>query len=100
LQSSDFILQPLGEKWTSTVTRAVYPIHWKISVPRLGIELEAQASLPGQELTGRSKLTPNYWEGAVTFGGRAEPSPVTGVGYLEMTGYDQPFEVDAQSRAR
>jgi predicted secreted hydrolase len=100
LRFSDFVLQPSGDTWTSAVTHAVYPIRWKISVPRLRIELEAQASLPGQELTGQSKLTPNYWEGAVTFGGRAEPSRVTGVGYLEMTGYDQRFEMDAPSGTR
>jgi predicted secreted hydrolase len=99
LQSSDFVLRPLGDTWTSTVTRAVYPIRWKISVPRLGMELEAKTSLSRQELSGPSSVTPNYWEGAVTFGGRAARSPVTGLGYLEMTGYDRPFVMEAPGPA-
>jgi predicted secreted hydrolase len=92
LRSSDFTLQPLGETWTSTITKAVYPIRWKILVPKFGIELEVQTPLSSQELTGHAKLAPSYWEGAVTFAGRKDQAPLAGAGYLEMTGYDRPFE--------
>src|SRR5207302_912964 len=56
LRSSDFKLQPTGEKWTSPTTGAEYPIHWKIVIPKLGIELEAKTPLESQELTGKTKL--------------------------------------------
>jgi predicted secreted hydrolase len=93
LRSSDFSLEPVGEKWTSPVTGATYPIHWKIAVPKLGIELEAKTPLGSQELTGNSKLAPNYWEGAVVLTGQRNAQPLSGNGYLEMTGYDRPVQI-------
>ena len=93
MRSSDFTLQPLGDTWTSSATKAAYPIRWEISVPRLGIELEAKTALPSQELASYSQIFPSYWEGAVTFAGQKRRQPLSGVGYLEMTGYDRPFEM-------
>jgi predicted secreted hydrolase len=93
LRSSDFTLKPLGETWTSAATKAVYPIRWKISVPRFGIELEAKTPLASQELTSHTQISPSYWEGAVTFAGQKRELPLSGTGYLEMTGYDRPFEM-------
>jgi predicted secreted hydrolase len=93
LRSSDFTLQPLGETWTSSVTKAAYPIRWKITVLRLGIELEAKTPLPSEEMTSYAQMFPSYWEGAVTFTGEKQRQTLLGVGYLEMTGYDRPFEL-------
>jgi predicted secreted hydrolase len=88
LLSSDFKLEPVGEKWTSPLTGAAYPIHWKIAIPKLGLELEAKTPLASQELTGNTKLSPNYWEGAIVLTGYRNAQPLNGAGYLEMTGYD------------
>ena len=93
LRANDFTLQPLEEKWTSPVTRATYPIHWKIAVPKFAIELEANTLLDSQELTGNSQFTPTYWEGAIALSGRRNAQPLSGVGYLEMTGYDRPVQL-------
>lgn len=93
LRASDFTLQPLAEKWTSSITRAAYPIHWKIAIPNLAIQLEARTPLESQELTGKTKFAPNYWEGAIVLTGQHHTQPLTGVGYLEMTGYDRPVQV-------
>jgi predicted secreted hydrolase len=94
LRASDFSLQPEGATWTSPATKANYPIEWKIGVPKFGIELSAKTPLPSQELTGGgTKVTPSYWEGAVTFDGSRSGTALRGVGYLEMTGYDRPFEM-------
>ncbi len=90
LRVGDFTLQPMSDSWRSPSTGASYPIRWKLSVPRLGIELEAETPLASQEITGRSKLTLNYWEGAITLSGRTGKDRLSGVGYLEMTGYDRP----------
>jgi predicted secreted hydrolase len=95
LRSSDFRLEPVGQSWTSTQTHATYPIQWKISVERLGIELAVKSSLPSQEIPGDGRIMPSYWEGAVTFEGQKQRIPLAGVGYLEMTGYDRPFEMEA-----
>jgi predicted secreted hydrolase len=93
LRSAEFTLQRLSEIWTSKVTHATYPIHWNITVPKFHIDLEAKTPLPSQELTSASEITPSYWEGVVTFEGQKAREPITGAGYLEMTGYDKPFEV-------
>lgn len=89
LKAGDFSLQPLGETWKSPESQAIYPIHWKIAVPRLRIELEARTPLPAQELTGTTKFVPTYWEGAITLTGHRGDAALNGVGYLEMTGYDR-----------
>ena len=92
LRAADFSLQPSGRTWTSPETHAVYPIEWRISIPKLGIELEASTPLPSQELAEKSKIAPSYWEGAIVLTGHRENQPSGGLGYLEMTGYDRPFE--------
>ncbi len=93
LRSSDFRLESVGEKWTSPHTGAVYPIHWSIAIPKLGIALEAKTPLASQELTGKTKLSPNYWEGAVVLAGTRNARALGGAGYLEMTGYDHPAQL-------
>lgn len=89
MRAADFLLRPLGENWTSPATRATYPIAWKITIPKLEIELEAHTFLAAQELTGKTALAPTYWEGAITLAGHRGQMPLAGVGYLEMTGYDR-----------
>jgi predicted secreted hydrolase len=93
LHSSDFKLEPVGEKWTSPLTGAAYPIRWKISIPELALELEAKTPLASQELTANSNLSPNYWEGGIVLTGTRKAQPLSGVGYLEMTGYDHPVQL-------
>jgi predicted secreted hydrolase len=93
LRANDFTLQPLPESWTSPVTHAIYPIAWKIAIPKLEIELKTRTALAAQELVGKTKIAPSYWEGAITMEGRREKSPFSGVGYLEMTGYDRPVNL-------
>jgi len=88
LRKEDFSLLPEGESWKSSVTGAVYPMRWRIIVPKLEIELEATTPLNSEELSGQSKMVPNYWEGAIDLKGYEGKSGLTGVGYLEMTGYD------------
>lgn len=85
LKRSDFELRPL-EWWTSPKTGARYPLRWRVAVPSLGIGLECAAAIPEQELVGEGETSPAYWEGAVVYNGTR-----SGVGYLEMTGYDKPM---------
>jgi predicted secreted hydrolase len=110
LQNSDFTLQPIAsgsdrtagtqtssgsaaanrtapDTWRSPVSSAVYPIHWEISVPKLDLSVEATTPLPSQELSGPTNITPTYWEGATSLTGTRNSTKITGVGYLEMTGY-------------
>ena len=89
LAAKDFRLDPAGATWKSPTTGAHYPIDWKVEIPQLAVTLEAKTSLAAQELTGQSKLSPNYWEGAITLTGSRSGQALSGVGYLELTGYDE-----------
>ncbi len=93
LEFHDFALEPL-ETWTSPATGARYPVHWKIEVPPLAIDLDCSTALPSQELVDRRQPELNYWEGAVSYRGRSGGQAATGVGYLEMTGYGHPVRMD------
>jgi predicted secreted hydrolase len=91
LSKGEFRMEPAGTTWTSPVTRAVYPVRWKILIPKFGLALECATLLPSQELAA-SGFVPAYWEGAISLTGKRSGSPIGGMGYLEMTGYDHPIE--------
>jgi predicted secreted hydrolase len=94
LAAQDFQLEPTGDIWTSPATDARYPISWKIRVPLLGIVLNASTPLSSQELVSGSKLAPNYWEGAIFLTGSKRAALLSGAGYLEMTGYHRPVQLN------
>jgi predicted secreted hydrolase len=93
LHAADFILKPSGETWKSPVTSATYPIRWRISIPKFGVELEARTDLRQQEISAETKIAPSYWEGAIRLTGHKFAEKLEGVGYLEMTGYDRPVDL-------
>ena len=82
LSRDDFSMEPTGRSWTSGETKATYPIAWRVSVPRFGLDLTITTPLASQELAGKGEYDPSYWEGAIDVLGTRK-----GVGYLEMTGY-------------
>jgi len=70
--------------WQSPLDGTRYPSAWTLSVPERGIELSIVPLLAQQELD----LAFRYWEGAVEVVGRgAHGVPVSGRGYVELTGY-------------
>jgi predicted secreted hydrolase len=79
----DFIMEPVAW-WTSPETKGKYPIEWKISIPKLDLELNVRAQLPDQEFREPPVI---YWEGAIEATGSRDGKPVRAAGYLEMTGY-------------
>ena len=80
LKREDFELKPL-QRWET------YPVEWEIRIPAQQIALKCRAAMPGQEFRARATPGLNYWEGAVEYQGTSAGRPVTGRGYLEMTGY-------------
>jgi predicted secreted hydrolase len=86
LRLSDFQLKP-GRTWSSAETKASYPVEWTVDVPPLGIHLSLTTPLAGQELVGKSRTSPVYWEGAVDVAGTRNGTALKGRGYLEMAGY-------------
>ncbi|HEX8926190.1 MAG TPA: lipocalin-like domain-containing protein, partial [Terriglobales bacterium] len=93
LSSREFTMKPSGAQWTSTASRANYPVQWHVSIPSLGLELEITTPLHSQELASRDRNLPTYWEGAIDIAGTRSGKQVSGVGYLEMTGYDRNFRM-------
>lgn len=73
--------------WHSPHSDAVYPIGWTIRISSADLELEVTPFLLDQELN----LSTIYWEGAVEVEGLHNGKVVTGVGYVEMTGYAAPI---------
>jgi predicted secreted hydrolase len=87
LAEADFRLESI-ETWSSSQSGGVYPVKWRIAIPRLQIGLDVSAALNDQEL----RLKPiEYWEGSIRVQGIADGKNVKGSGYLEMTGYTGPI---------
>lgn len=79
---ADLAIQTL-ETWTSPGTGARYPSRWRLTVPSLGVDLSIEPWLQDQEM----QTSFVYWEGAVRMEGTSAGLPVTGQGYVELTGY-------------
>jgi predicted secreted hydrolase len=69
--------------WRSPASQALYPARWRLSVPGLALRLELEPRLANQELP----VSVVYWEGAVRIQGSRQGQPVTGSGFVELTGY-------------
>lgn len=82
LALADFDIEVL-DTWISPTSGGEYPAGWRISIPKLALELEGRPLLPNQELN----VSTTYWEGAVEFSGTLAGAPVTARGYVELTGY-------------
>jgi predicted secreted hydrolase len=88
LEPGDFTLTPGNQMFHSNVSGADYPVTWKISIPRLEIQLTMSTQLLDQEMPAvPGGGSPSYWEGASLFTGTKKGRPVQGRGFLEMLGY-------------
>ena len=83
LSVSDYKLTPV-EYWVSPETKARYPIGWRVEIPSANLAFTVAAPLKNQEL---ALPTLSYWEGMITVAGTANGTPITGRGYMELTGY-------------
>lgn len=81
LTAADFELEPVAV-WRDD-QGASWPVSWRLRLPLAGVDGRVRA-LHDDQL---NRLALRYWEGQVCLDG-----PVTGCGYLEMTGYQPPTE--------
>lgn len=86
LPSDDFISRALGS-WTSPVTHATYPSGWQVTIKSLRLALTLTPELRDQELVTTATTGVAYWEGAVAIQGQQAGKPISGQGYVELTGY-------------
>jgi predicted secreted hydrolase len=81
LQHGDFEIV-VNDEWESPAG-GTYPSGWTIRIPGQGLELDVEPVIDDQELF----TTVRYWEGAVDVAGTLAGRPVSGRGYVELTGY-------------
>ncbi len=86
LDGPDFTTAPT-DFWRSDLTGITYPVAWAVTLPALDISLEVTASMPNQELDTRPTTGVIYWEGEVVVEGTRGGEPISGHGYVELTGY-------------
>ena len=65
------------------VEGGTYPARWRLRSAKLGLDVEVTPVLANQELF----TTVRYWEGAVDISGTRNGEPLSGRGYVELTGY-------------
>ena len=90
LNQNDLKLDVL-EHWQSQESGARYPSRWTLTIVPFDIRLNIVPHLPDQELRTTKSTQITYWEGAVEVEGRSGNAPVTGMGYVELTGYAEPY---------
>jgi predicted secreted hydrolase len=81
LESAATIMEPT-RAWRNDSTGARYPLHWRISTGGLVLDV---APLVNDQVHDFSAAV---WSGLVTAQGRSRGRPVSGAGYLELTGYE------------
>ncbi|WP_080888531.1 lipocalin-like domain-containing protein [Nitrospira japonica] len=90
LAFKDLKLEPLS-RWTSPASKAVYPQRWRLTVASKQLSLELAPLMAEQELTTTRSTQVTYWEGAIDVTGTVQEKPITGKGYMELTGYAERF---------
>ncbi|MBW3624618.1 MAG: carotenoid 1,2-hydratase, partial [Armatimonadetes bacterium] len=73
--------------WTSPDTKITYPVRWQVRIPTRGVDVEVIPVMPDQELSTEKSTGVTYWEGASDVRGTLRGQPVSGRGYVELTGY-------------
>ena len=86
LRAEDFTVEA-QRRWVSPATNGDYPMGWRLQVPRHALQLQLEPVLEDQELDTRASVGRAYWEGQVLATGTQLGQPVTGKGYVELTGY-------------
>jgi predicted secreted hydrolase len=86
LAREDFNIE-VQDFWGSAESGAEYPSLWRIEVPEIGLQLQVQPLISDQEMI----LAYTYWEGAVDATGTRNGGLISGIGFVEMTGYANSF---------
>ncbi len=90
LKQADFTVDIL-DRWKSRRDKGIYPMKWRLKVPKIGMEMTVTPAFADQELDTTKSTRVIYWEGAVSADGTVQGRRLGGRGYVEMTGYAEPF---------
>jgi predicted secreted hydrolase len=83
----------VNRHWISPVSGARYPHHWTFALPDEEITLSLSPRMAHQELVTTRSTGVTYWEGAVDVTGQWKGQNIRGQGYVELTGYAEPYDV-------
>jgi predicted secreted hydrolase len=86
LSGGDFTIEPRGS-WVSPRSGARYPSGWSVRVNEPLLELVLEPVLLDQELITAGTTGQTYWEGQNRVSGLMNGRPISGMGYVELTGY-------------
>ncbi len=81
------------ETWKSPHSKAVYPSRWRLQVLPYTLDLLISPNLVDQEMLTSESTGVTYWEGSVSIRGTKEARSIQGLGYVELTGYAESFDV-------
>jgi len=82
--------------WTSPHSKARYPAAWVLEVPSVQLRVQIKPVLADQELQTLKSTQVTYWEGAVDVSGEHGGTPISGQGYVELTGYIRALKMDGE----
>ena len=90
MSADEFTITPQGT-WTSPATGIAYPSGWRVQITAHNgvpaLDLTYTPVIPNAELDTRGTTGVTYWEGDATISGTRDGQPITGSGYVELTGY-------------
>jgi predicted secreted hydrolase len=86
LKLTDFQVKATGT-WKSPHSGATYPAGWRVKIPAAGLNLTLTPTMADQEVRAGAPAQVSYWEGQVNIQGQKEHKPISGQGYVELTGY-------------
>jgi predicted secreted hydrolase len=75
--------------WLSSKDGARYPVRWQLTIPGKSVELVVKPEVADQELN----FSMRYWAGTVRLSGTVKGQPVSGHGYMELTGYAEEIAI-------
>jgi predicted secreted hydrolase len=81
------------DTWKSPHSKAVYPSRWRLRVLPYALDLSILSNLANQEMHTSKSTGVTYWEGSVSIRGTKNAAPIQGLGYVELTGYAEGFDV-------
>ncbi|HAA03977.1 MAG TPA: carotenoid 1,2-hydratase [Syntrophobacteraceae bacterium] len=82
------------DSWVSSTSGARYPHRWRVRIPEFQLDLLVIPALDNQEMVTTRSAGTTYWEGAVTVTGTNGSDGISGVGYVELTGYAGPMRLE------
>lgn len=81
----ELTLEPTGGDWSSPADGTSYPLHWRLRLPALDLDLTLRPLLAAQEVTWGSSAGERLWSGAVTVSSRG--GGTVGGGRMDLSGY-------------